>query len=36
MSGGTETGYDHVTIGPFRVLVDFFDREWIARAFPGG
>jgi hypothetical protein len=36
MSGETSAGYDHVAIGPYRALVDFFDREWIARSFPGG
>ena len=36
LSQRSGAGYDHVTIGPYRALVDFFDREWIARAFPGG
>lgn len=36
LSQRSGAGYDHVTIGPYRALVEFFDREWIARAFPSG
>jgi hypothetical protein len=36
LTGAIGVGYDHVTIGPYRALVDFFDREWIARVFAPG
>ncbi len=36
LTGATGPGYDQVRIGPYRALVDFFDREWIARTFGGG
>jgi hypothetical protein len=36
MSNGSGAAFDHVTVEPFRALVELFDRDWIERLLPSG